>query len=328
MSRPDVAYDARRTTHMSVGMQQYARELLARIPRLAPDLGFVAFGGGDNFDAAEQIAMPFWMLRERPRLVHFPSPFAPLTVPVPYVVTIHDLIDLHYPQWTKPKARWYYRKVIRRLARRARFVITDDEATAEDVQRFYGVEAGRIVVIPLGIDTSPVLPVTHVRPYLIYAGNRRAHKDLGTLIEGWQRVDASRDLDLVLTGPEDLRLAAARERGRVVFLGELEHAEVLRWIAGASALVHAALREGFGLPLLEAASLGTPIVVAEGAVPRPLRPVVRTFVAEDAAGLARAIESALSQGRGELVARAREVASGLTWDRCAQRTIEVYRRCL
>ena len=328
MSRPDVAYDARRTTHMSVGMQQYARELAARIPKLAPDLGFVPFGSGDNFSAAEQVAMPLWMMRERPRLVHFPSPYAPLVVPAPHVVTIHDLIDLHYPQWIKPKARWYYRTVIRRLARRARFVITDDEATAGDIQRFYGVGGERIAVIPLGIEARPIRPATHARPYVVYAGNRRPHKNLATLIEGWQRVDASRDLDLVLTGPQDVRLEASRERGGVVFLGELEHADVLRWIAGASALVHAALREGFGLPLLEAASLGTPIVVAEGAVPRPLRPVVRTFAAEDAAGLARAIESALSDSGGELVARAREVASGLTWDLCAQRTIEVYRRCL
>lgn len=314
---------------MSIGMLQYARELAQRIPRIAPDLSFELFGTGDNFDWDEQVAMPVWIGRHKPRLVHFPSPYAPLVVPAPYVVTIHDLIDLHFPQWTKPRARWYYRVVVRRLARGARFVITDDDATAGDIAGFYGVAPQRIAVIPLGIDARPVEPARHARPYAMYAGNRRRHKDLPTLLEGWRRVDASRELDLVLTGNPDEALGAfTRTRGRVIFLGDLAHEEVLQWIAGASLLVHAALREGFGLPLLEAASLGTPLVVAEGAVPQPMRPVVHTFKSRDAADLSRTIEAVLDGAGRELAVAAREVAASLTWDRCAQRTADVYRRCL
>jgi glycosyltransferase involved in cell wall biosynthesis len=310
-------------------MQQYARELQARIPRVAADLSFATFGGGDNFDWQEQVAMPLWIQKAAPRLVHFPSPYAPLVVPAPYVVTIHDLIDLHYPQWTKPRARWYYRVVVRRLARRARCVITDDDATAEDIVRFYGVSRERIAVIPLGIDSFEAEPALHPRPYAIYAGNRRLHKDLATLLEAWRRVDANRALDLVLTGEPDVRLAGAeRTNGRVVFLGNLKHRDVLRWIAGAAVLTHAALREGFGLPLLEAAKLGTPVVASLQAVPAPLRDVVRTFPAGDAAAMARAIEETLDDPSGDLPLRARAVADALTWDRCAQRTVEIYRRFL
>lgn len=329
MNPPDVAYDARRTSHMSVGMQQYAQELQSRIPRIAADLSFVTFGDGDNFDWREQVAMPLWIRKVAPRLVHFPSPYGPIAVPAPYVVTIHDLIDLHFPQWTKPRARWYYRVVVRRLARRARCVITDDEGTAEDIARFYGVPRERIAVIPLGIDGSVVQPAMHPRPYAIYAGNRRPHKDLATLLEAWRKVDAARPLDLVLTGQPDAQLAdARRDAGRVVFLGDLQHGDVLRWIAGAAVLTHAALREGFGLPLLEAAKLGTPVVASDRAIPRPLREAVRAFPAGDAAAMAHAIEDALDDRDGEMVVRARSVADSLTWDRCAQRTVEVYRRYL
>jgi len=328
VNAPGVAFDARLTTHMSVGMQQYVRELATRIPRLAPDLQVETFGDGDNFDFAEQIAMPLWLARKRPRLVHFPSPFAPLVIPAPYVVTIHDLIDLNYPQWTKPKARWYYREIVRRLARGARCVITDDPATATDITRYYGVDAEQIAVIPLGIEATTVDPVRHARPYAIYAGNRRPHKDLATLVEGWKLVDPRFELDLALTGDADAALLGTRERGRVVFLGDLAHADVLRWIAGAAVLVHAALREGFGLPLLEAASLGTPVVVAEGAVPEPLRPVVRTFAPGNPSSLARAVEAALGDEVGELALRACEAAARLSWDRCARETAAVYRRFL
>ncbi len=155
----DVAFDARETSHMSVGMRQYVAELAARIPRVAPELQFTTFGSGDNFDWGEQVAMPLEIARTRPRLVHIPSPFAPLVVPAPYVMTIHDLIDLNFPQWTKPKARWYFRVAVRHAARRARCVITDDRATAEDLVRFYGLEPERIAVIPLGVDVPDVEPI-------------------------------------------------------------------------------------------------------------------------------------------------------------------------
>ena len=325
----DVALDARMTSHMSVGMRQYARELAVRLPHLAPDLAVMTFGSGDNFDMAEQLAMPLQILRTHPRLVHFPSPFAPLIVPAPYVVTIHDLIDLIFPQWAKPKAGWYFRVAVRRLARAARCVITDDPATAADIEQYFGVPRERIAVIPLGVDIAPLAPVNREAPYAIYAGNHRPHKDLATLVEAWSRVDPSLELDLVLTGAEEARFRSARRaRGRLLFVGDLPHNEVLRWIAGATVLVHAALREGFGLPLLEAARLGTPVVAAQSAVPQPLREYVRTFAPGDAAAMARAIEAVLRGDEDGRVAAARDATADLTWDRCVRETADVYRRFL
>jgi glycosyltransferase involved in cell wall biosynthesis len=325
----DVAFDTRETSHMSVGMRQYVTELAKRIPRIAPELQFTTFGSGDNFDWDEQLAMPLEIARTHPRLVHIPSPFAPFVIPAPYVITIHDLIDLNFPQWTKPKARWYFRVAVRHAARHARCVITDDRATAEDLVRFYGLDPERIAVVPLGVDIPDVEPMRRAVPYVIYAGNRRPHKDLRTLLDAWRAVDPQTEVDLVMTGADDASLhGTPRERGGVVFTGDLSHVDVLRWIKGARALVHAALREGFGLPLLEAVRMGTPVICAESSVPSVLREHVETFAPGDATSFAHAIERAL---RGELCARAeraqRETAE-LTWDYCAALTANVYRRFL
>ena len=325
----DVALDVRETSHMSIGMRQYVRELAARLPRVAADLRFQAFGRGDNFDWAEQIEMPLHILRARPRVVHFTSPFAPLAVPAPYVVTIHDLIDLEFPQWAKPKARWYYRTAVRHIARAARCVITDDPSTAADIARFSHGPAERIAVVPLGVDLPALVPVARSVPYAIYAGNRRPHKDVGTIVEAWAQLDPDIELDLVITGDEDPELLAVRRaRGRLLFVGELSHAEVLRWIAGAAVLVHAALREGFGLPLLEAVRLGTPVVATSSAVPHDLAQHVRTFPPKDAAAMARAIENVVRGSQPAMADAARAATAMLTWDRCAAMTADVYRRFL
>lgn len=315
---------------MSLGMIRYARELAQRLPLVASDLRFSTFGRGDNFDLNEQLGIPLRLARTRPRLAHFLAPYAPLAVPVPYVVTIHDLIDLRYPQWVKPKARFYYRVVLRRIARGARAVVTDDRQTAEDLVRFYGLAEKRITVIPLGVDLpSAAAPVRRSRPYIIYAGNHRPHKDLTTLAEGWRRVDPALELDLVLTGERDAGLPrVSRTNGELVFLGRCEHDALMRWIAGASALVHPALVEGFGLPLLEAARLGTPAIASDSAVPDVLREHVRTFAAGDAEGLARAVEAAMRGEERARAERAREATAGLTWDACARATAGLYRRLL
>ncbi|HEY1727803.1 MAG TPA: glycosyltransferase [Candidatus Baltobacteraceae bacterium] len=325
----DVAFDRRETSHMSIGMRQYVAELAARLPRVAPELQFATFGSGDNFDWGEQAAMPLQIARMHPHLVHIPTPFTPLVIPAPYVMTIHDLIDLNFPQWTKPKARWYFGVAVRRAARGARCVITDDRATADDLVRFYELDPARIAVVPLGVDVPDVDPIRRTVPFVIYAGNRRPHKDLKTIVAAWHAVDPQMELDLVLTGPQlaDLHIPR-RERGSVVFAGELAHADVLRWMKGARALVHAALREGFGLPLLEAVRVGTPVICAQTSVPDVLRKHVRSFVPGDVRALTGAIESALRGELSEQTQRAQRETANLTWDHCASLTANVYRRFL
>jgi glycosyltransferase involved in cell wall biosynthesis len=327
-ARVDVALDVRQTSHMSEGMRRYADEMAARLPSVAPDLEFWPFGCGDNFDFGEQIRMPLALARRRPRLVHFLAPYAPLIVPVPYVITVHDLIDLRFPQFAKPKARWYYRNVLRRIARRAAAVITDDAAVAADLTSFFGLGRERIEVIPLGVDLLPCEPVRARRPFVIYAGNFRPHKDVATLFEAWRSLDPEVELDLVFSGAPEPGLRAERERGTVRFLANPAHEELMRWIAGAVALVHPSLAEGFGLPLLEAMRLGTPVIASSSAVPEVLRPHAALFEPGDRSALAREIEAALRGRYAARTAQAREATAGLTWDRCALATAAVYRQLL
>jgi glycosyltransferase involved in cell wall biosynthesis len=332
MARPDVALDVRETSHMSAGMLAYVRALRTWLPLVAPDLTVAEFGAGDNFDAAEQLAMPAALARMRPRLAHFPTPYVPRVPLAPHLVTVHDLIDLEFPQHAKRKVGPYFRHVVGPVLRSARAVITDDEATVDLLERYLRVDPARVRVVPLGVDAPEPLPdpAARPRPYFFYAGNHRPHKDLPTLLRAWAALPAAYDVDLLLTGPAEAAYGSVRRtRGEIVWLGERSDAEVWSLHRGAASYVHPALREGFGLPMLEALRAGTPAIAAAPAIPRVLAPFVEAFPPGDDAALAVLLQRALDgEGPRIAAARAREATAALTWERTVRATADVYRELL
>jgi glycosyltransferase involved in cell wall biosynthesis len=324
-----VAFDARETSHMSAGVRSYSRKLRAWLPRVAPDVELLPVGTGDNFDLAEQAGLPFAILRSRARLTHFPTLFVPRFVPGRYVVTVHDLIDLHYPQYVKGRVGPYLRAIVAPAVRGARAVIVDDEATVADVERFLGVDPRRVRVIALGEDdaATPAVPVERARPYVLYVGNRRPHKNLATLVAAWLALSPATPVDLVLTGAPDDTVRALRGPGEIVFLGERDDAELRGWYAGASLYAHPALREGFGLPVLEAMRAGVPVLASAGALPRILAPHAVALDALDVAAWRAALAAILTDPAAARTAAqtARAATRELTWERTARLTAAVYR---
>ncbi|HEX4013600.1 MAG TPA: glycosyltransferase family 1 protein [Candidatus Cybelea sp.] len=331
-----VGLDARQTRQLSAGMTAYVRELVARLPQAAPEYEYVAFTEGGNFGWAEQIQLPLAMKRARLSLVHFLSLYVPLIVPVRFVVTIHDLIHLRFPKHFKAKVRPYYETVVRSTCARATRVITDDERTVDDLVELLGVNRAKIRVVPLGVSEGlfePGEPHAGPRPYLLYVGNHRTHKNLSTLFAAWSALPAHLRADLYLTGPDDFggelqRLGTASRS--IVALGDVSRAELGAYYAGARALVSPSLREGFGLPVLEAMAAGCPAIACADSVPRVLQGAAATFAPDNPRQLTELLERMLvDQGERErLVKLGLEAARRLTWDHCARVTADVYREVL
>ena len=322
-----VLLDARETRRMSAGMCAYVRELAARLPRVAPDVTLYTIGHGENFSFTEQVEIPF--ASRRAELVHFPTIFAPVLLPRRYVVTVHDLIHLRFPDLFSRATGAYYSLFVRRLVRGAARVLVGDARTVDDCVRFLGAARERLRVVPLGYEPAllPVAPWTGRRPYVLYVGNHRPHKNLATLVEAWNGLPDDVDVDLALTGADDLGAVARTSSRSVRFLGDLSAQETAGAIRGAVALVQPSLAEGFGLPVLEALVRRVPVIAAEDAFPGMLAPFVARFSAREVAALRSLLEDTIRRPQ-HLRARAAEgeaFARAYTWDRFAETVASVYR---
>lgn len=322
-----VAIAAHVSRRSSAGMRAYTGALLERMGRVAPDITLIAVN-------AQPALQPFALRAARPQLVHLPYPDAAPLVPRPYVAMVHDLIHLRFPALFSRATAAHWRFVAAPLYRAAARVLVSDPRVADDCAALLGIALERIRVVPLGYGNAvpDAVPWPAERPYAFYAGNHRAHKDLATLYAAWAALPPELALDLVLTGPDEpeVRRRHARERGTIVFLGDLDDATLARRYRGALAYVQPSLAEGFGIPVLEAAVAGTPVLAATTAAPTVTLPFVRTFAPGDVTALVEQL-SAVMRDLPAARARAAEGAVTLrayTWDRFAASTADVYREVI
>ncbi|HEY5094571.1 MAG TPA: glycosyltransferase family 1 protein [Candidatus Eremiobacteraceae bacterium] len=362
MPPPNVVLDARFTRQMSVGMKTYVRELVARLPGVAPDLNFIIVTNADihapsvevirisdaaaaNFSFGEQVTLPR-LMRGRADLSHFMSVYAPRFSPVPFVYTIHDLIHRRFSEYFSWKIPVYYTFVAKPLAHAARAVITDARATLPDLKRHLDLAESSVRVVPLGVaekyyvEESARAVRSHaarerfglLAPYVLYAGNHRKHKNLETLAEAWSKLEVPCDLALTEDGPFTFVSDRYASRyGRIVPLGHVDVEDLVALYAGCAAAVQPSSYEGFGLSVLEGMAAGAPVIVSQTpALLEVAGDAALTFAHDDAASLAEQLKTVIAGGPeiDALRARGRSRARAFTWDRTARMTADVYREAL
>ena len=303
-----------------------------------------------KYGLREHWAIPDAARRAGVQLLHAPHYTLPLGWNGAAVVTIHDLIHVRFARFFTPGAALYARTLAGLAAHRARAVIVNSSHTARDVIELLELPPARVHVIPLGLtpglrrstlEETEEFRRTRSLPaeFVLYVGARKGHKNLGLLLEALARIEGGRRPALVLTGPpwsasDPLGVQARRlgiERW-LHFAGDLRDPDDLGRLYGAAKLyVQPSLTEGFGLPPLEAMACGTPVLSSTGgALPETVGDAAEKLPPEDPARWAAAIETLLADSgkRAEMVRRGLEHAARFTWERAAEKTIEVYERAM
>ncbi len=253
------------------------------------------------------------------------------------VVMVHDLDFMRHPEWTHREIRRDYPRLAGPHARRADRVVVPSQYTADEVRRILEVPADHIAVCPPGVPEwlSPARGFDQ-KGYLLFMGTLEPRKNIRTLLAAYQRLLASgaNVPKLALAGkigPEaDACLDSLTKPplcGNVELLGYVAESERQRVYAGARALVLPSFDEGFGMPVLEAMSLGIPVIAsARGALPELvgeagllIDPTNEVALCE---ALARvATNDALAQA---LASRGRARASLFSWRRTAAAVRQVF----
>jgi len=295
----------------------------------------------------DQVALPRRLARDRVSVFLSPYYKGPLLAPCPVVLTIHDLFFIGYLRRRHSVRDGALTAAARLYARRAAAIVADSESSRRTVVERLGVAPAKVTVIPVGVGpefTPQPLPDAVVarygvvRPYVLYVGNFKPHKNLPRLLRAYAGLPAeARGAHRLLLAGADLERqpgleALARSLGladRVRFAGPIDDADLPALYAGAALLALPSLEEGFGLPALEAMACGTPVVAADrGAIPEVVGDAAVLVDPEDEPALGAALARVLSTPalRTELSRRGLARAQAFSPDRTAGRVLALLRQ--
>lgn len=271
-------------------------------------------------------------------LFHSPHYDAPLLLPCPLVVTIHDLVYFRFPPAGLGglARRAYYTCMHRAVVRRAQNLIAVSEFTNGELQDRLGVRLRPDAVILNGCvpysEHNPPVERPNAGRYILNVGTWKPWKNIPRLLEAFAEVrKVDPELQLVLAGKQgknDVQVVS-RQDG-VLVVGEVSEPELRGLYRHAQLVVCPSLYEGFGLSALEAMREGAPVLVSRGgALEEVAGGVGLTFDATDSDELASAILRLLaSDDRSHMQEISRQRAAQLDHVTMARKTAALYSRVL
>lgn len=256
------------------------------------------------------------------------------------LLTLHDLI--YYESRTPPRDLPLFVRLLwriyhlawwpqRMLLNRADAVVTVSETTAGLIREHHLTDRP-VTIVPNAADDLGAPSLPRARPEghrLVYMGSYMPYKNVDTLVRA---VAALPDHELHLASrirpDERERLTRLAPQARLVFHDGVTDTEYAELLSGATALVHASRTEGFGIPLVEAMRLGTPVVVSDIPIFREIGDgAALYFDPDNPESLVAALWSLEREGEWERRSTASvEVAARYNWAASAEKLLEVMRR--
>jgi glycosyltransferase involved in cell wall biosynthesis len=256
------------------------------------------------------------------------------------VLTLHDLI--YHRHRTPPRNLPWYIRVgwwlyhLTWIPQRKALNRPDEVVTVSETTKALIAEH-RLTQRPVTVVPNAADPLTEHPPArtagrgrdLVYMGSFMPYKNVDTLVRAMHHLAGYR-LHLLsrISAPERARLEGLAPAGSLEFHDGVSDAEYAGLLAGAHALVHASLDEGFGIPLVEAMSVGTPVVVSDIPIFREIGGSAGVYAdPRDPVAFAAAVQTLADDANWlNRSSAAREQARLFDWDRSADVLYEVLRR--
>ncbi len=283
--------------------------------------------------ATEQLLLPRLAREHGIDLLHslgYTSPVRPAT---PAVVTVHDLNFIHLGHLMAPSRRLALQTIVPAGMRAARAILTDSQASAQQISERWPQLADRVHVAYCGTPPVPSVPAPPAngtaRPYLLAMSSASPHKNIERLLEAWRQLwhRGVRSYDLVLVGHVPAGWSADALPEGVRQRGWLPQDELDGTLRAAAGLVFPSLYEGFGLPLLEAMARGVPVASSNVfSLPEVGGDAALYFDPENTTEMAHALQRLITDTmlRQSLAEAGVRNAARFTWEACATATVAAY----
>ncbi|MFH2136026.1 MAG: glycosyltransferase family 1 protein [Patescibacteria group bacterium] len=270
--------------------------------------------------------------------------FISLSRSVRKIITVHDLSFERFPKFFSWKRRlWHWFVNPRKLIRSADKIIAVSENTARDLAELYDVSRDKMKIIYSGVNSgSGVSDVEAVKKkynlpenFILFLGTLEPRKNIGGLIRAFEilKTENRGDHKLVIVGPQGWLykkiLARAEEspvRDDIKFINYIAPEEKFVFYKLAKLFVYPSFYEGFGFPPLEAARVGTPVIVStNSSLPEVMGVAALMVDPSNPAEMAKVMEQCLSDEnlRVTLIEKGKAQAEKFNWQKCAEEVLTV-----
>jgi glycosyltransferase involved in cell wall biosynthesis len=257
------------------------------------------------------------------------------------IATHHDCTHERFPElFPDVKKVLWARKW---LFPRVDAILCNSESTRQDLLRFYNVDPAKtrmvhhaLTPLPRSPEAAESLRKRLRRDYVLYVGMRAAFKNFGGLLQAFRDTGLHDALDLLvlgggaLTAGEKTLMSQLGISDSIIALPIVSDELLAEAYAGAKLFVYPSLNEGFGIPPLEAMSLGCPVLTSRvSSMPEVCRDAPFYFDPADQSSFNRALLQSINDeaARQHAMERGREVAAQYSWEKCGQGTLALYRDC-
>jgi glycosyltransferase involved in cell wall biosynthesis len=319
------------------------RDVVAGVPA-----AFVRRRVSSNSFVRLGLDLPRQLVRDRPDLLHVQYT-APLTCPVPVVVSVHDVSFLEHPEYFPWLRTVQLRITVERTVRSAARVITPSEFSRRSIIKAYGLDDRKVEAVPIAVSSAfhPVsreLAISKVQsrfrirgPFILTVGDLQPRKNQIGLIHAFEELIKSHPNlphQLAIVGQKtwyaDHVMKAAKASSiadRIHFTEFVTDQELLQIYNACELFVFPSFYEGFGLPILEAMACGRAVACSNSsAMPEVANAAAILFDPDSTEQMTRAMRDIVldSELRGRMERLGQHRASLFTWEHTARKTLDIY----
>ena len=288
-----------------------------------------------------------YLVKEGLGVFHSPACVLPLTYPKKCVVTVHDLAIYKDPSWF-PSQIISTKLLVPQTIRKSDKIIAVSESTKKDLKELFNVKAKKIAVTHEGVSVKKI-PVRSKKVdginkfklspnYILFVGTLERRKNLINLVRAYKKLitwdKKFEKHSLVIAGREAWKSDEIHKEVKelklkkfVRFIGYVTHNEKIDLIKKAACLVSPSSYEGFGLVLVEAMALGTPVITSNvSSMPEVIGKAGILINPDKEQEIAKALKRLLSNKtlQNKLIKKGLERAKNFSWEKCARETVKVY----